>query len=172
MQASSFFLAAAVGVALLSAAPAYADELSDPAKLVVRDVRAVYQIEGDAWKGEVGEGLFYLRKVLDAYASRGVDRKDLHLVAVLHGDAGYWLLNDAAWRTWSGERARKGESNLNAAVIRELIAMGVQVEMCASTMQQRGWKPEDLLPGVKITPGAYPRVIDLQLQGYAHVLFD
>ncbi|MDP2316394.1 MAG: DsrE family protein [Pseudomonadota bacterium] len=167
-----FALAALALGTLLSPPSAFADEVSDPARLVVGDVRAVYQISGDQWKGDVGEALFYTRKVLDAYARRGVSRDALHIVAVVHGDAGYWLLNDAAYASWEGERARTGATNPNATLVRELIAGGVQVEMCASTMEQKGWKPGDLLPGVKITPGAYPRIVDLQLQGYAHVDFD
>ncbi len=174
MQKTTALLAAA-GLALgalLAPVPALADETSDPARLVVREVRAVYQIQGDQWKGDVGEGLFYARKVIDAYARQGLDHEALHIVAVLHGDAGYWILDDDAWRTWSGERARKGATNPNAAVVAELVAAGVQVEICASTMEQKGWKASDLLPGVRITPNAFPRIIDLQLQGYAHVDFD
>ena len=173
MQKPTALLAAALTLGvLLAPTPALADETSDPARLVVPEVRAVYQIQGDQWKGDVGEGLFYARKVIDAYARLGVKREALHIAAVLHGDAGYWILNDAAWRTWEGERARKGATNPNATVVRELIAAGVQVEICAKTMEQKGWKASDLLPGVRITPNAFPRIIDLQLQGYAHVDFD
>ena len=31
--------------------------------------------------------------------------------------------------------------------------------------------PEDILPGVKIVIGAYPRIIDLQQQGFAYIRF-
>ena len=36
----------------------------------------------------------------------------------------------------------------------------------AVTLQQHGYTPQMLLPGVKVTPAGLPRVIDLQLMGY------
>jgi intracellular sulfur oxidation DsrE/DsrF family protein len=38
-------------------------------------------------------------------------------------------------------------------------------------MKAHGWTLNDLLPEVKIVPGALPRIIDLQLQGYAYLRF-
>jgi hypothetical protein len=39
------------------------------------------------------------------------------------------------------------------------------------TLKGKGWTGEDVLPGVKIVVGAYPRIIDLQLRGYAYIRF-
>lgn len=133
------------------------------------NVRAVYQISGDRLQDGRGEGLVYLKKALEAYERLGVAQKDRKLVAVVHGDAGHWLLNDEAY---ARDRLNKEKKNPNAALVAELIERGVEVEMCSQTMARHGWKAQDLLPGVQIVPAAYPRVIDLQLSGYAHIVFD
>lgn len=46
-----------------------------------------------------------------------------------------------------------------------------KLELCKSTMQSHGWTGKDVLPGVRIVVGAYPRIIDLQLRGYAYIRF-
>jgi intracellular sulfur oxidation DsrE/DsrF family protein len=146
---------------------------AQPGPLVhTRDVRVVYQVHGDKVKHGVGEGLHYAGKLLKAYDQLGVPQQERKLVVVVHGAAGYLVLNDAAWKKAPGPRELQGESNPNASAVADLLQRGASVEICANTMQERGWVAEDILPGVRIVPGAYPRVIDLQLQGYAHILFD
>ena len=58
--------------------------------------------------------------------------------------------------------------NPNTAIIRELLERGVEIDMCRQTMEKYGWLDEELLPGIRLVPGAYSRLIDLQLQGYAY----
>ena len=146
---------------------------TDPSPLAVtQGVRAVYQVSGDRWKQGLGRGLFYLRKLAKVYPSLGVAPDERSLVAVLHGAAGYWALDDRAYAAWEGSRQERSAANPNKALIQELLAVGVRVELCASTMAQAGWTEDDLLAGVEVVPAAYPRVIDLQLQGYAHIVFD
>jgi len=130
------------------------------------DIRAVYQIKTDEWKDGVGAGLHYVRKLLDIYSSIGIedDATDIH--AVLHGDAGYWLLRDESYAQAAG-----ASGNPNKAIVAELIARGVSVELCAQTMRSHNWRPSDILGGVRIVVGAYPRIIDLQQRGYAYIRF-
>jgi intracellular sulfur oxidation DsrE/DsrF family protein len=88
--------------------------------------------------------------------------------AIFHGDAAQWLLTDEAYRGPAG--GREGE-NPNKAIVHELIQSGVSIEMCGQTMNQHGWTKKDLLPGVRPVPAAYPRLIDLEGQGYSYVSF-
>jgi intracellular sulfur oxidation DsrE/DsrF family protein len=136
------------------------------------DVRAVFQASDDDWRDGVSRALFYADKIQRVYERRGVARQALHFVVVFHGEAGYHLLNDAAFAAYDGEREREGDTNPNAALVRTLTERGVRVELCSSTMEQRGWSESDLLPEVVVVPNAYPRIIDLQMDGYAHLLFD
>jgi intracellular sulfur oxidation DsrE/DsrF family protein len=77
------------------------------------------------------------------------------------------LLKDPAYRMATG----KSGENPNKKIVDELLDAGVKLELCKSTMQSHGWTEEDVLPGVKIVVGAYPRIIDLQLRGYAYIRF-
>jgi len=52
------------------------------------------------------------------------------------------------------------------------VKSGVQVELCEDTLRQKGVTAGELMPGVKIVVGAFPRLIDLQLHGYAYIKFE
>ena len=129
------------------------------------DIAFVCPIQEDKWNEElgVGAGLAGLRKVMEEYKAIGIRTEELHVSAVVHGAAAQWLLNDEAYRDARGG-AEGG--NPNKAIVRELIENGVSVEMCGLTMKEHGWAKKDLLPKVKVVPAFYPRVIDLELQGY------
>ena len=77
------------------------------------------------------------------------------------------MLKDGPYKSFTG----KMDENPNKEIIQELNNLGVSIELCAQTMRQNGWMPQDLLPEVEIVVGAYPRLIDLQLQGHAYIRF-
>jgi intracellular sulfur oxidation DsrE/DsrF family protein len=133
---------------------------------VHRGINVVYQIKSDSKKDGIGAGLYYVNKLVDAYKALGVGQSDRDIHAVFHGDAGYWMLNDDAYARVSPE-----DVNPNKQTIRKLQRDGVHLEICASTMKNNGWKPSDVLEGVVIVVGAYPRIIDLQQQDYAYIRF-
>ncbi len=167
MKTSSILFALTLGCAAGLPAPS-----TSPALHHTEDVRAVLQVSGDSWKEGVSRALHYADKLGRAYERRGVRPEEQHLVLVYQGAAGYHLLDDAAFEAFAGERAERGPTNPNAERIRELHARGLRIEMCSSTMAQHGWTADDLLPEVVIVPNAYPRVIDLQMDGYAYLPFD
>ncbi len=166
-------------VALISAVAAYgqrgaetqreaAGTYDDPITVAMRQpVNVVYQIKTDGWKKGVAAGLHYLNKLAGAYDEMGIEASDRQIVGVFHGEAGYFLLEDPAHR----KAAKKPGKNPNKALVQKLLKAGVNLELCKSTMQSHGWTGEDVLPGVKIVAGAYPRIIDLQLRGYAYIRF-
>jgi len=140
----------------------------EPITLAVRDnVKVVYQIKTDGWKQDVAAGLHYLDKLAGAYDEMGISPADREIVGVFHGDAGYFLLKDEPFAKAAEDR----RANPNKRIVRKLLDAGVRLELCKSTMQSHGWTGEDVLPGVKIVVGAYPRIIDLQLRGYAYIRF-
>jgi accessory colonization factor AcfC len=134
---------------------------------VRRDIAIVCRIDSDDWKEGVGSGLAHVRHLVEAYGSIGMPPNELHVSAVVHGDAAYWMLTDTAYNTFT-----KGKKpNPNIAMIRELTQLGVSVELCGESMKDHGWTQEDILPNVKIVPNAYPRIVDLEMQGYAYIRF-
>jgi accessory colonization factor AcfC len=136
--------------------------------LAVRtDIAIVCRIDSDEWKDSVGMGLMAVRGLVEAYRSIGTPFEELHISAVIHGKAAYWMLTDEAYAAF-----RKGDgTNPNQAIIRELGELGVSIELCGQTMKEHGWKKEDVLRGVMIVPNAFPRIVDLELQGYGYIRF-
>ena len=141
---------------------------NDSSPLTVNnDIAIVCRIDSDDCKNGVGLGLGHVRGLVQAYKSLGTPPTELHIKAVIHGPAGYWLLKDQAYSAFSG----KGAGNPNKAIVRELNQLGVSIELCGATMKEQGWTENDVLRGVKIVPNAYPRIVDLELQGYAYIRF-
>ena len=132
------------------------------------DIMVVYDDKDDVWEAGIGQGLYYLRGLLESYKSLGIPQDQLHISIVLHGPTAYWLLNDHAYQR---DKNDPFAYNPNSQVVAELIQHGVSVEICNVTMRAKGFTPEDLLPGVVIVHDAYTRLIDLQQRGYAYIRF-
>ncbi|WP_024851570.1 DsrE family protein [Hydrogenovibrio kuenenii] len=132
------------------------------------DIKVVYDVNQSNMEAGIGQALYYVRGLLEAYKGQGIPMKQLHISVVVHGAAGYWLLKDPKYQDYVGNPF---DVNPNDKVVRELVDHGVSVEICHVTMKAHHWKPEDILPEVKIVYDAYTRIIDLQMQGYAYVKF-
>lgn len=130
-------------------------------------VRAVYQITGDEAIAGLNKGLLSLRELWLAYREFGVMPDKLDLRAVIHGPASTALLTDEAWSRVTG----KPGPNPNTALLNELATLGVTVELCDVRRVRQGWPKSDIHPAVLLVSGAYTRLIDLQLQGYAYIRF-
>ncbi len=138
------------------------------ATLTVRkDIAIVCRIDQNEWKDNVGAGLACVRELIEGYRSMGTSPADLHIVAVVHGEAAYWMLKDGAYTAY----AKTEGKNPNRALVNQLLEMGIVLEVCDQTIKSHGWTEDDILSGVKIVPNAYPRIIDLELQGYAYIRF-
>ena len=134
---------------------------------VRENLRIVYQVTDDAQHEGVNKGLFYARKLINTYQKQGIDPGQVHLHLVYHGTGIAAVVNDEARK-----RLGVGTANPNGGILAELVRRGVQIELCENTMQQKGVKPTELMPGVKLVVGAFPRLIDLQLQGFAYIKFE
>lgn len=146
---------------------------AEPAPTVIplqvrENVRVVYQVSDDAQHEGVNRGLFYARKLIDTYQKQGIAADQVHLHLVYHGP-GIAALVNAETRQHLGAT---GPDNPNRELLAELIRRGVQVELCEDTMRQRKVAATELMPGINLVVGAFPRLIDLQLQGYAYIKFE
>lgn len=61
-----------------------------------------------------------------------------------------------------------GESCLDAEV-RQVLDQGVRLLACRNTLASRGLAPDDLLPGVGMTPSGVGHLARRQLEGWAYV---
>ncbi len=130
-------------------------------------IRVVYQITSDDMKNGVGAGLFYLKKLHASYIAAGIDPDQLDIRAVYHGPASAHLLTDEAWNRHRNETA----GNPNTAILSELAQRNVHVELCNTRRISNGWAKSDVHPDVLLVSGAYQRLIDLQIRGYAYIRF-
>ncbi len=131
-----------------------------PVKL--ESAKVVFNMDHLAFQGDLPVGMKYMALVADRMSEQQVKAS---LVAVFHGEAGYMLLDDAAY-----DRVRKvSTGNPYKAIVASLLAKGIQLEACAVTMKGNGWGNADLLPGVKVDTGAVIRLVQLQQQGYAEI---
>jgi intracellular sulfur oxidation DsrE/DsrF family protein len=126
--------------------------------------RVVYDIHGNEKAAGVSRGLYYARGLFEAFQKQGVAPSQVDAHLVVHGDAAYTLLQDDSYQTAIDDPFAV---NPNAKIVQDLLELGVSVEICHSTMKSKGWKPQDILPGVTIVHDGYTRLIKLQNDGYA-----
>jgi intracellular sulfur oxidation DsrE/DsrF family protein len=84
------------------------------------------------------------------------------IIAVLHGDAAYLVLNDESYNI--NRHVKTG--NPYGTLIAEWMKRGVQVELCGATAHANHWGNIDVISGVKIDTDAMIRVTQLEQQGY------
>lgn len=159
---------------LSSAPPSARAEEETPSHLripiqVTKDIKVAYQVSDDKMKGEVSRALYYADKLLNTYNENGIPDSEIDLHLVFHGD-GTNALVDAETR--ERLQAEGGKQNPNLTLIESLLARGVSIELCESSMKQRDVTADHLIKGVATVRGAFPRLIDLQLLGYAYIKFE
>lgn len=169
MNPSSIFSVALCAWSLM-AVPVSAAPLPDPRPMVKVEPNARYKVVYDIHAGDlaagVSKGLYYARGLIEAFGKQGVKPAQLDMHLVLHGDAAQFLLIDETYQKAVGDPFAV---NLNAKLTQDLLNLGVSVEICHSVMKSKGWKPEDVLPGVTIVHDGYTRLIKLQNDGYAYI---
>lgn len=99
-------------------------------------------------------------RFFNLHVRNGVDRKNVHLAAVVHGTAGKDLLDNATYRELYGT------DNPSAALIAELVDAGVQIVLCGQTAAGRNIPTDKLLPGVKLALSAMTALHVFQSEGY------
>jgi intracellular sulfur oxidation DsrE/DsrF family protein len=87
------------------------------------------------------------------------------IIAVFHTDAGYMLLNDAAY---NAER-HVSTGNPYKDYLVDLMNKGVQIEECGATAKANNWVNYDLIPGVKVNQDAMVRLTQLGEEGYVQI---
>ncbi|HUX91921.1 MAG TPA: DsrE family protein [Gallionellaceae bacterium] len=133
-----------------------------------QNINVVYDVKDDVWEAGVGKALFFLNGLMGSYSAMGVPQEQVHISVIMHGSTAYWLLKENAYQIHKNDPF---DFNPNEHIVQELLAKGVSVEICNSTMKAKGWTEKDILPGVVIVHDAYSRLIDLQMRKYAYIRF-
>jgi intracellular sulfur oxidation DsrE/DsrF family protein len=126
-----------------------------------QDYKVAFEVAvASADPGRLNPSFNSVARYLNMHAQAGVPRERIHAAIVVHGTAGWELLDDAAYRE------RHGVDNPNAELIRELTAAGVPVVLCGQTAASRGIPTDGLIDGVQVALSAMTAFLVLQEDGY------
>jgi intracellular sulfur oxidation DsrE/DsrF family protein len=122
--------------------------------------KVVFNITGEGPNEKINPSLERVARAANIFASAGVPLSHLHFVAVIHGPATQFVLdNDHYKEKFSVE-------NANVKLIAELKAAGVKVVVCGQALAAKKFAHEWVNHDVEITLSAMSTVIMLEQQGY------
>ena len=125
------------------------------------DYKVAFELAGASSQPDRLNGsLNTVARYLNMHAQAGVPRERIRAAVVVHGTAGWEMLDDDAYRE------RFGVDNPNRALIRELADVGVDVILCGQTAAGRGIPTDALVPGVQVALSAMTAFVVLQEDGY------
>jgi intracellular sulfur oxidation DsrE/DsrF family protein len=84
------------------------------------------------------------------------------VVVVFHTNAGHVVLDDDPYN----QDRNIATGNPYKALITDMMAKGVRVELCGATARADGWRNSQTIAGVKINTDAMARLTQLAQNGY------
>jgi intracellular sulfur oxidation DsrE/DsrF family protein len=96
----------------------------------------------------------------------------LKMNIVAHFQGAKYLLDDAKYKAQFTPGCTNPDNSIcpgnpEKARIQTLIAEGVHVYMCQTSMRANGWKTADLMPGVEMVPAGVIALVDFAQDGWA-----
>lgn len=128
--------------------------------------KATYRIVFDATRAgkkpsDVSESLQKVARAVNLFANAGVAGENIGVAVVLHSEATFATLSNAAYR------AKFGRSNPNENLLTQLKKHGVQLYVCGQALAERGLSPQDVAESVRTAQAALTAVAELQRRGYS-----
>jgi len=87
------------------------------------------------------------------------------IIVIFHGDAAYLILNDQSYDA----NRHVACGNPYKKVLNEVMAKGVELELCGATARSQHWGNANLIPGVKVNINAMARVTELEQDGFTMI---
>ena len=109
---------------------------------------------------QLNASLNSVARFMNMHARAGVPHDRIQPAVVVHGPAGWELLDHDAYR------AKHGVNNPNFELVGELVAAGVPVILCGQTAASRGIPRDGLISGVQVALSAMTAFVALQEVGY------
>lgn len=126
-----------------------------------QEYKVAFEVAGAAAAPDrLNQSLNTVARYLNIHAQAGVPADQIHAAVVVHGEAGWEMLADPAYRE------RHGVDNPNAELIRELTSAGAKVILCGQTAASRGIPTAGLIDGVEVALSAMTAFLVLQEDGY------
>ena len=140
----------------------HATEKPDPTQeyKVVIDVAT-----GDENKSEPFMSLINIARLMNLHAMGGVSEQNMQVVAVLHKDALWAVLNHEAYRE------KFGVDNPHIPLFQELKRHGVKLFVCSQSLFKREVPYQLVTPEVEVATSMLTTMTTYQLKGYAALKF-
>lgn len=122
--------------------------------------RVAFDVATQGKEGEINRKFDSLARFINMHVANGIPRENIHLSLVVHGKAGFDLLNEKAYQD------KYQKANGNYALLSELMKNQVDIYLCG---QSAGYYEIDntmLQKGVKMALSAMTAHAVLQQKGY------
>jgi len=128
----------------------------------LKEVQNVFSVESLSFEGDLPAALFHLHLIVDDISNW---KAKSQVVAIFHTNAGHVTLHDEAYNP----DRNIATGNPYRQLVTDLMARGVQVELCGATAKVHGWGNADLIPGIKINTDAMARTTQLAQEGFVKI---
>ena len=129
----------------------------------LKEVKNVFSVASLSFEGDLPAALFHLHLIVDDISNW---KAKSQVVAIFHTNAGHVTLHDEAYNP----DRNIATGNPYRQLVTDLMARGVQVELCGATAKVHGWGNADLIPGIKINTDAMARTTQLVQEGFVKIL--
>jgi intracellular sulfur oxidation DsrE/DsrF family protein len=128
----------------------------------LKEVKNVFSVASLSFEGDLPAALFHLHLIVDDISNW---KAKSQVVAIFHTNAGHVTLQDEAYNP----DRNIATGNPYRQLVTDLMARGVQVELCGATAKVHGWGNADLIPGIKINTDAMARTTQLVQEGFVKI---
>lgn len=110
---------------------------------------------------KVHELMEKIASIANLHVLGGVQPNRLHIVAVIHGPAAMYIMNDSVYQQ------KYGVNNPNIPLFHALKEAGVKLLVCGQSMMKRNIDPATLAPDLGIALSAMTTLSTYEQKGYA-----
>jgi intracellular sulfur oxidation DsrE/DsrF family protein len=114
----------------------------------------------------INPGVNNIARLLNLYAAGGVPAARLKVVAAIHGDATFTVLDN------EGYRARYGIDNPNLELIHQLKSAGVELYVCGQSLVARNGGFDNVNTDITIALSMLTVVTEQQMKGFGLLVFE
>lgn len=144
--------------------------INDLEKVVDPDPGLVYKIVIDLKAqspdpARINPGLNNIARMLNLYAAGDIQPKQLKVVAAIHGNATFTVLNN------KGYKSKYGVDNPNLELISQLKSAGVDLYICGQSLVARNGGFDNVNPDITIALSMLTVVTERQMKGYGLLVF-
>ena len=182
MKAATIGISAILALAIATLTPAYAedgDALLVPGLPVAADMpdayeqpdpnmnyKVVFSVNRDPQNPDDVNPMFgAIAMYLNTLGKHGVPAEHRNIVAMIHHRTeGFDIV-----MTNEAYRERYGRDNPNIEIIRKLTEAGVNIRLCGQGLIGREIDEEDVNPDIQVDLWAMTSIINLTMNGYAHI---